>query len=214
MMMEEQLDFILVPLGLTLMMGYHLWFLYYITHHPKKTAISINSINRQIWVQAMMEDTSKNGVCAVQTLRNNIMASSLVVTTSIMFTSIIVTLMTHTSSTVHMVFLYGNKTELGLTVKLFSIVACIFLAILLNILSVRYYSEASSLIQVKGEKGGSDILMVERMVNMGNHFWTVGLRLLYGSFTLFMWLFGPIVMFLCSVLLTAMLYFLDVCCVL
>ncbi|MCD7463365.1 hypothetical protein HAX54_050425 [Datura stramonium] len=88
------LDYVLVPVGLLFMVGYHLWLLHRILKHPIRTVIGINSINRHFWVCAMMEDPSKNGVLAVQTLRNNIMASTLLASTAIMLSSLIAILMT------------------------------------------------------------------------------------------------------------------------
>ncbi|CAI9777506.1 unnamed protein product [Fraxinus pennsylvanica] len=93
--MEKQIvDYVFVPLGLVLMVTYHIWLLHQILKHPNRTVIGINAINRRLWVRAMMEDTSKNGVLAVQTLRNNIMASTLLASTAIMLSSLIVMLMT------------------------------------------------------------------------------------------------------------------------
>lgn len=54
--MEKQvLDYVLVPVGLLLMLAYHLWLLHRILKHPSHTVIGINSINRQFWIRAMME---------------------------------------------------------------------------------------------------------------------------------------------------------------
>jgi multisubunit Na+/H+ antiporter MnhF subunit len=54
-MEKKILDQILVPSGLIVMVAYHLWLLYRIIKHPTKTVIGVNSINRRLWVQAMME---------------------------------------------------------------------------------------------------------------------------------------------------------------
>lgn len=51
------LDYVLVPLGLGLMVAYHLWLLYMVVKHPTKTVIGINSVNRRAWVHTMMEVT-------------------------------------------------------------------------------------------------------------------------------------------------------------
>ncbi|CAI9774220.1 unnamed protein product [Fraxinus pennsylvanica] len=94
LLMEKQIvDYVFVPLGFVLMVTYHIWLLHQILKHPNRTVIGINAINRRLWVRAMMEDTSKNGVLAVQTLRNNIMASTLLASTAIMLSSLIAVLM-------------------------------------------------------------------------------------------------------------------------
>ena len=44
----------------------------------------------------------------------------------------------------------------------------------------------------------------------GSYFWSLGLRVFYFSFPLFLWIFGPIPMFLSSIVLLLMLYSVDV----
>lgn len=51
---------------------------------------------------------------------------------------------------------------------------------------------------------------VGRALNKGSYFWSLGLRAFYFSFPLFLWIFGPIPLFCCSLFLVFMLYFLDI----
>ncbi|KAJ4832477.1 hypothetical protein Tsubulata_000018 [Turnera subulata] len=217
--MERQLlDYTLVPLGLLMMVGYHVWLLYRILKHPAKTIIGVNAINRRYWVKAMMEDTSKNGVLAVQTLRNNIMASTLLASTAIMLSSLIAVLMTSGGGDQSArLFVFGDRSELIFSIKFFSILLCFLVAFLLNLQSIRYYSHASILINVPFKKISShhhhhhlSSEYVARSVNRGSYFWSLGLRAFYFSFPLFLWTFGPIPMFSCCFLMVFMLYFLDV----
>ncbi|XP_057994128.1 uncharacterized protein LOC131174528 [Hevea brasiliensis] len=218
-MEKKFLDYTLVPLGLAIMVAYHIWLLYRIINHPSKTVIGVNTINRRFWVQAMMEDSAKNGVLAVQTLRNNIMASTLLASTAIMLSSVIAVLMTSVTKGDRSAwnFEYGDTSELGLSVKFFSILVCFLVAFLLNVQSIRYYSHASILINVPFKNLLADhnhhhltAEYVARSVNRGSYFWSLGLRAFYLSFPLFLWIFGPIPMFLCCFVLVFMLYFLDV----
>lgn len=52
---SPQLDIVLVPVGLAVMLGYHLWLLLRICRRPETTVIGINAINRRIWVRHIME---------------------------------------------------------------------------------------------------------------------------------------------------------------
>lgn len=216
-MEEKILDYVLVPTGLLVMAAYHIWLLYRILHHPTQTIVGINAINRRFWVRAMMEDASKNGVLAVQTLRNNIMASTLLASTAIMLSSLIAVLMTSAGGNRSALFVFGDKSELGFSIKFFSILVCFLVAFFLNVQSIRYYSHASILINVPFKKMSSlprdHVLTAEYVattVNKGSYFWSLGLRAFYFSFPLFLWIFGPIPMFLCCFVLVFMLYFLDV----
>ncbi|KAK9914622.1 hypothetical protein M0R45_038391 [Rubus argutus] len=217
-MERKDLDCILVPAGLLVMVGYHLWLLYRIKTQPNSTVIGINCINRRFWVRAMMEDTSKNGVLAVQTLRNNIMASTLLASTAIMLSSLIAVLMTNGNrDRAAFVFVLGDTSELGSSIKYFAILVCFLVAFLFNVQSIRYYSHASILINAPFKKM-SPLLKhhnltteyVATTVNRGSYFWSLGLRAFYFSFPLFLWIFGPIPMFLSCFVLVVMLYFLDV----
>lgn len=208
----EMLDFILVPLGLMIMAAYHLWLLHKIIKKPAKTIVGIHAINRRLWVQAMMEDTPKNGVLAVQTLRNNIMASTLLASTAITLSSVIAVLMTSRGGSRALGLVFGDQSQIGSSLKFFSILVCFLLAFLLNVQSIRYYSHASILINVPFKKMASPYLTADyvgRTVNRGGYFWSLGLRAFYFSLPLFLWIFGPIPM-LCSCLaLVFLFYFLD-----
>ncbi|KMZ71827.1 hypothetical protein ZOSMA_174G00220 [Zostera marina] len=50
---------------------------------------------------------------------------------------------------------------------------------------------------------------VARCFNRGSNFWSLGLRAFYFSFSLFLWIFGPIPMFINSSIMVVLLYFLD-----
>ncbi|EXB24916.1 hypothetical protein L484_001579 [Morus notabilis] len=216
--MEQKLiDFMLVPLGLLAMAAYHIWLFYRILKHPTKTVIGVNAINRRFWVRAMMEDVSKNGVLSVQTLRNNIMASTLLASTAIMLSSLIAVLMTSGSKDNSAFFVLGNGTDTSFSIKYFCILACFLVAFLLNVQSIRYYSHASILINVPFKKMSQDIHHHQRTVeyvatnvNKGSYFWSLGLRAFYFSSPLFLWIFGPIPMFVACLVLVFLLYFLDV----
>ncbi|CAL9008974.1 unnamed protein product [Prunus brigantina] len=216
-MQERVLDYIFVPAGLLVMVAYHLWLLYRIIMQPNNTIIGINSINRRFWVYAMMEDAPKNGVLAVQTLRNNIMASTLLASTAIMLSSLIAVLMTGGSKDRKAFFVFGNRSELAFSIKFFAILVCFLVAFLFNVQSIRYYSHASILINTPLKKMSPHhkhhYLTTEYVadtVNRGSYFWSLGLRAFYFSFPLFLWIFGPIPMFVSCFVLVIMLYFLDV----
>ncbi|XP_010519578.1 PREDICTED: uncharacterized protein LOC104798992 [Tarenaya hassleriana] len=217
------LDYTLIPMGMMVMVVYHLWLLRRIVRRPSSTIVGLNVINRRLWVQAMMEDVSKNGVLAVQTLRNNIMASTLLASTAIMLTSLIAVLMTSGSGQRSGWYVLGDKSDLAFSIKFFSILVCFLVAFLFNVQSIRYYSHASVLINVPSKhiisspmslsskpNIGHDLDYVASTVNRGSYFWSLGLRAFYFSFPLFLWIFGPIPMFCSSCVLVFLLYFLDV----
>ncbi|XP_058091777.1 uncharacterized protein LOC131237800 [Magnolia sinica] len=209
-MEEGHLDLVLVPLGLLVMIVYHGWLLFTFIRNPKCTVIGLNAFARQRWVRSMMTDPLKNGVLAVQTIRNNIMASTLLATMAITLSSLISVVISSASSKSSSSLIYGNKTPLVSSIKYFSILVCFLVAFLCNVQSIRYYAHVSFLISVAPPKNNPEaVSYVGRCLNRGSFFWTLGLRAFYVSFSLFLWIFGPIPMFTCCCVMSCLLYFLD-----
>ncbi|ERN01315.1 hypothetical protein AMTRI_Chr03g147160 [Amborella trichopoda] len=221
---KEELDYVLVPMGLFLMVAYHAWLFYRVMKHPNTTVMGINSANRLIWARTMMQDPGKTGVLAVQTLRNNIMASTLLASTAIMLSSLIAILISGSNGVSNNdnkqgglggPLVYGGRSSLLSSIKIFLIILCFLSAFLFNVQSIRYYSHASILINVPLKACPHPAPLtteyVGRALNRGSLFWSLGLRAFYFSFPLFLWMFGPIPMFLSCVMLVFLSYFLDVC---
>ncbi|CAN0902363.1 hypothetical protein LINGRAHAP2_LOCUS21946 [Linum grandiflorum] len=212
-MEESELDYVLVPFGLLVMLLYHGWLLFTILNHPTRTVIGINSQSRHQWVHTLMTvDPLKNGVLAVQTLRNNIMASTLLATTAITLSSLISVFVSSKSNSTNSAqqLVYGNKTPFLSSIKYFSILLCFLVAFLCNVQSIRYYAHVSFLATIPSSSSSKDsIEYVARHLNRGSFFWSLGLRAYYVSFPLFLWVFGPIPMFVCCWMMCFTLYFLD-----
>ncbi|CAI9295483.1 unnamed protein product [Lactuca saligna] len=173
--LEQLIPFNFFEHGVTdrIMIVYHIWLVYTVLTNPRRTVIGLNAESRHQWVFSMMADPLKNGVLAVQTIRNNIMASTLLATTAITLSSIISVFVSSTSNTNSNQLIYGNKTSLLSSVKT------------------------------------EPINYVARNLNRGSLFWSIGLRAFYFSFPLFLWIFGPIPMFVCCCIMSFVLYFLD-----
>ncbi|KAJ9173993.1 hypothetical protein P3X46_017071 [Hevea brasiliensis] len=168
-MMEEQcLDYVLVPMGMLVLGIYHSWLLFTIHKYPRRTVIGINADSRHQWVHAIMTDPLKNGVLAVQTMRNNIMASTLLATTAITLSSLISVFVSSTSNSGNTAsqILYGNKSSIVSSIKYFSILLCFLVAFLCNVQSIRYYAHVSFLATVPTSVGKKDsIEYVARNLN-------------------------------------------------
>ncbi|KAJ7975171.1 Protein of unknown function, DUF599 [Quillaja saponaria] len=204
------LDYILVPLGLSLFGIYNFWLLKTIVSNPSRTVIGLNAETRHQWVFSMMSDPLKNGVLAVQTIRNNIMASTLLATTAITLSSLIGVFASSKLSSDDSQLVFGNKTSIVSAIKHLSISICFLLAFLCNVQSIRYYAHVSFLITAPALKDKKDsIQYVAGTLNRGSYAWSLGMRAFYLSFPLFVWIYGPIPMLACCCFMTFILYFLD-----
>ncbi|KAF8022545.1 hypothetical protein BT93_F0151 [Corymbia citriodora subsp. variegata] len=211
-MEEERLDYVLVPLGLLMLVVYHAWLLVTIVRNPRRTVIGLNAESRHQWVHSLMTDPLKNGVLTVQTIRNNIMASTLLATTAITLSSLIGVFVSSSSSSTAAAsqLVYGNQTAIMSSIKYFAIIVCFLVAFLCNVQSIRYYAHVSFLATLPTSTGKKDsIEYAARNLNRGSFFWSLGLRAFYVSFPLFLWIFGPIPMFVCCFMMSFVLYFLD-----
>ncbi|KAK4426709.1 hypothetical protein Salat_1439600 [Sesamum alatum] len=208
---EKQLDLVLVPLGMGMLLAYHFWLLYTITRNPRRTVIGLNAESRRLWVFSLMADPLRNGVLAIQTIRNNIMASTLLATTAITLSSLISVYVSNKSSSTSLDMQGdGNRISVLPSVKFFAILICFMVAFLCNLLSIRYYAHGSFLVTVPAFRDRKDAIeYVAVNLNRGGFFWSLGLRAFYLSVPLFLWVFGPVAMFLCCCVMSCILYFLD-----
>ncbi|GLJ40241.1 hypothetical protein SUGI_0826170 [Cryptomeria japonica] len=213
-MPEKYLDATLVPAGVILMGLYHVYLVYKIAHHPKTTVIGLNNINRRLWVHAIMKERMKNGVLAVQTIRNSIMASTLLASTAITLCSV-VGLLLGVGNRPDEFTLYGRTGSVTSSLKCMLVLVCFLVAFVCHAQCVRYYSHVSFLITtpppLEAEMEGCDAHAeyVSTVFNKGAYFWSLGLRAFYFSLPLFLWNFGPIPMFVCSCCLLSFLHSLD-----
>ena len=157
---------------------------------------------------------------AVQTLRNNIMASTVLATTAITLVSVISVFVNVTSpasspspSRAAPRLVYGSKAREVFAAKYLAVSLCFMLAFVCNVQAIRLYAHASFLLgglPPGGEAAPEEFAAyVARTVNRGSYAWSLGLRAFYVSLALFLWTFGPIPMLVCSVLMCGLLYFLD-----
>lgn len=202
---DKYLDYVLVPCGLLVLGVYHCWLLISIRRHPRRFVIGLNRMSRHRWVYHMMSD-SKNGILAIQTLRNNLMASTLLATIAITLSSLISAVVSNSSSPTK-----PSVTGYIHTFKYFSILVCFLAAFLCNMQCIRYYAHVSFLINAPPLDEGRDeyIEYVAQKLNRGSLFWSLGLRAFYFSFPLLLWIFGAVAMFGCSSVMVMLLYFLD-----
>ncbi|TKY61022.1 phosphatase inhibitor protein [Spatholobus suberectus] len=205
-MEQEQLEYVLVPLGLLVFLTYHVWLVYTILHNPLRTVIGLNAESRHQWVLSMMSDPLKNGVLAVQTIRNNIMASTLLSTAAITLSSLIGIFASSTWNSDAPPFIsYGSSS-----IKHISITICFLVAFLCNVQCIRYYCHVSFLITAPTLRDQREYMeYIAKTLNRGSHSWSIGLRAFYLSFPFFLWIYGPVPMFACCSLTCLILFFLD-----
>nr|ACG44033.1 hypothetical protein [Zea mays] len=204
---KGSLDLVLVPCGLVVMLSYHLLLLYRILRHPATTVIGYENHNKLAWVRRMVQATPDETGLALSVISSNISASTNLASLSIALGSLIGAWVSSTTKMFMTELVYGDRSQSTATVKYISLLVCFLASFTCFIHSARYYVQASFLVTTLD----SDVpaTYVQHAVIRGGNFWSMDLRALYLATTLLMWVFGPIPMFACSVLMVLILHMLD-----
>lgn len=154
-----------------------------------------------------MQSTPEETEIALQVITSNMSESSTLASVSIALSSLIGTWIGSTSKVFMTQVIYGDTSQSTASVKYVALLVCFLAAFTCFIHSTRYFVHATYLMSTLG----SDIPVsyVQTAVIRGSNFWSMGLRALYFATTLLMWIFGPIPMFVSSVLMVVALHFLD-----
>lgn len=226
---------LLVPSSLFLTIGYHVYLRHSLTHKPRLTTIGTNSIERTLRLrQLLQQGDDKKGMLAVQTLRNTFMATILTALLTITITLCLAALINNAFNAVNHLRLLSPTTGvifspiLGLqvqiqsqssgiltTLKFGSAYLFLITSFLSSSMGLSYLVDANFLVNAIGDFSGSrspgcdcctqTIMIMER----GFMLVVVGNRVLCISFTLLLWMFGPLPMLISSLALTWALYQLD-----
>ncbi|KAK4398350.1 hypothetical protein Sango_1310500 [Sesamum angolense] len=171
---EEHLDFVLVPSGLLIMLGYHLFHLHRCINRPVTTVIGYENHNRRAWVARILQLEAKERSQAITVIGSNLSAATSLASISLALSSLIGAWI---GSAYH------------------------------NNYTARCFVHANFLISTPNCE--MPVRNVESAVISGSNFWVAGLRSLYFATNLLLWIFGPIPMFVCSVITVLLLHYLD-----
>ncbi|XP_048133117.1 uncharacterized protein LOC115751019 isoform X1 [Rhodamnia argentea] len=206
------MDVMLVPLGFLVMIGYHVWLWHKVRTHPLSTIIGTNARARRFWVSAMIKDNEKKNILAVQTLRNTIMGSTLMATTSILLSTGLAAVISSTYSVKKPLndAVYGAHGEFTVALKYVTLLTLFLFSFLCHSLSICFINQVNILINSPQDSDETvSPEFVAALLEKGFVLNTVGNRLFYSGLPLLLWIFGPFLVFLCSLTLVPILYNLD-----
>lgn len=211
------LDALLVPLGFMVIISYHVWLWHKVRTQPSSTIIGINTHGRRSWVPSMLKDIEKKNILAVQTLRNLIMGSTLMATTSILLSAGLAAVISSTYSVKKPLndSIYGAHSEFMVALKYVTLLTIFLFSFFCHTLSIRFFNQVSILICTPQDVLSYAVITPEylsELLDKGIVLSTVGNRLFYSAFPLLLWIFGPVLVFLCSVAMIPVLYNLDFVC--
>ena len=195
---------------------YHVHWLYQVRSAPLQTYRGVTKHLRRVWVESIITD--KRDILSVQTLRNWIMASSFLASTAMLIGLGLLSILVkpdHFSEIPLDFTLIFSRMKALFMVKLMLLMVHFFFAFFSFTLSIRYMNQINFMINVPIE---CDPLLspefIANTLDAGMVHYTMGMRAFYLAVVVTLWLFGPVWMFLGSLVLVFVLYKLDHCCAL
>ena len=190
---------------------YHLHLYVKVRRSPDTTAVGLANLMRQQWVETTMAE--RRDILAVQTLRNWVMASSLLASTAILISLGILNTVVRPSGfqeITHALNIAGTRSEALWVVKLMLLAVDFFLAFFNFTLAIRYFNHAGYGLGLPDTHAGvASHEFVTEVVNHASLHYTIGMRCYYLAIPLGLWIFGPTWMFIGSIILIMVLYRLD-----
>jgi uncharacterized membrane protein len=194
--------------------SYHIYWVVQLKRAPLETYMGLTRHLRLMWVESIM--TQKRDILAVQTLRNWIMASSFLASTSILIGLGLLSFLLrpeHITEIPLDIMVIFTRIKTLFLVKILILIIHFFFAFFNFTLSIRYLNQVNFLINVPVEcEPMLTPTFVSRILDLGMIHYTLGMRAFYLAVVVVFWLFGPQWMFLGSLLLVFILYKLDHCC--
>jgi uncharacterized membrane protein len=195
---------------------YHVYWAYHVRKAPLQTYRGISRYLRRIWVESIM--TGRRDILSVQTLRNWIMASSFLASTAMIIGLGLLSLLFRPEHLTEVPFEFSlifSRIQTLFMAKLMVLIVHFFFAFFSFTLSIRYMNQINFMINVPID---CDPFLtpdfIAHTLDLGMLHYTMGMRAFYLSVVAALWLFGPVWMFLGSLILTFVLYKLDHCCAL
>ncbi len=204
-------ELLLVVPSIAILVFYHLYLYVRVRKYPLTTSIGITNHAREKWVKGIRE--KKNGILAIQTFRNQLMAASLLASTAILMS--LGAFSAAFRSTVfeevsHALNLFGARTEALWMFKLMLLGILFFFTFFNFTLAIRYYNHAGFMINTNEQNDLSvSTGTVTHVINHGALHYFYGMRGYYLSVPMALWLFGPIWMLASCLILITVLYQLD-----
>lgn len=206
------LDMICLAISTGLFTFYHLFVMWKLKTNPIYSLYGATQLAKTAWVVNIMEE--KKDILAVQTLRNSTMAATFLASTSILLAVGVLTLSGQgdkLGQTWHAVNMFGSTAQSTMTLKLLVILANLFIAFFSFSFSIRLFSHAGFIVNTPSADGnyGTSITFVAMQLNKAGSYFHLGMRAYYFLIPLIFWLFGPLLMVLSTVIVVALISYIE-----
>nr|AFK36811.1 unknown [Medicago truncatula] len=206
------MDMLLVPCGFLILVFYHYWLWHMTRSQPYTTTFGRDADGRRFWVPTMMKDIDNKNLVAVQSLRNLIMGTTLMSTTSILLCAGLGAIISSTYSVKKPIkeSVFGAHGEFVVVLKFAIVLTMLSFSFICHTLSAAFINQVNMLISTpQSVKSMVTPEYLTQHLGKAMLLNVVGIRLFYTAITLQLWIFGPLLPFLSSMLMVCILYNLD-----
>lgn len=210
---DYETDFVALVISAATVAAYYVFLNVKVRDNPTYTIHGVNALARQLWVENIMRDPSKE-VMAVQTLRNFIMGSSLMASTAALLIIGTLTLSgqaDHIAQNWHVLSLGGSATTELWILKVMLLLVDFIVSFFAFAMSVRLANHVVFMVNVHQHDAHHNLspkAVGRRMQRAGNMF-AIGMRAFFFAVPLVFWLFGPYFLLISSIGLVITLYRID-----
>jgi uncharacterized membrane protein len=210
--MDYSSDIVGFATSLVLLIAYQAYLRYRLSKDPGYTVQRINNLVRTAWVGEIMR--RRDGVLAVQTLRNSMMAAVFLASTAVLLIIGVLTLSEQGDklrTTWQALDVFGAPgSRLWLTKMLLLLIDLLF-AFFSFAMAIRLFHHVGYMINAPQNEGlvAADPAHVSAHLNRAGRFYSIGMRAYYYTVPLLLWLFGPHFMLAGTVALVITLYYID-----
>lgn len=199
-------------ISLALIIAYHGYVRYRSSKDSSYTVQSVNNQVRCAWVENIMH--RRDGILAVQTLRNSMMAATFLASTSVLMIIGALTLSEQGDklrTTWEMLNVFGTTDPRLWLVKMLVLLVDLLFAFFGFAMAIRLFHHVGYMINAPQNVNlvAADPAHVSAHLNRAGFFYSVGMRAYYYTVPLLFWLFGPLFMLGGTIALVIALYHLD-----
>ncbi|XP_022777332.1 uncharacterized protein LOC111318722 [Durio zibethinus] len=203
---KENLDLVLVPAGLLIMFVYHLILFYRYLYLPHTTVIGFENHNKEAWVERVLQADKDDISRALTVIGSNTSAATFLGSVCLTLSSLIGAWL-GSNNIFQSNLIYGDTRPSTMSIKYICLLTCFLLAFSCFVQSARNFVHANYLITTPNCEVSVDSVRIA--VLRGGDLWALGLRALYFALDLLLWFFGPIPMFVSSIVMVFVLHYLD-----
>lgn len=157
------------------------------------------------------QDNDKKNILAIQTIRNTIMGSTLMATTSIVLCCGLAAVVSSSYSVKTPLnnTIYGAHGQFMVALKYVTLLVIFLFSFMCHSLSIRFISQVNFLINCPEDSTIVTSTYVSELLEKSFMLGMIGNRLFYSALPVMLWIFGPVLVLLCSSTMVPVLYNLD-----